>query len=116
MLVTTWGTLPHRRGANARCCALLLSTLTLVVMFSVAASALPSDPPKVSKVEPPNWWAGYDPAVMILLYGENLAGADVSVAYTGASVTKIQTQPDGKHAFVWLNLDPTAKPGNALPR
>ncbi len=95
--------------AAVRCC---FSTLTLVVMFSVAASALPSDPPQVSKVEPPNWWAGYDPAVMILLYGENLAGADVSVTYTGASVAKVQTQPDGKHAFVWLSLNPTAKPGD----
>ncbi len=88
----------------------LVSALALIFAFSVAAAALPGEP-HVSKVEPPNWWVGFQPTVMVLLYGDNLSGADISVNYPGASVAKVQAQPDGKHAFVWLKLDPETRPG-----
>ncbi len=48
---------------------------------------------------------------MVLLYGENLNAADISTEYPEVTITKVQTEPDGKHAFVWLNLGSTAKPG-----
>ena len=89
-----------------------VSALALVLSFSLATVAQAGSEPRVTKVEPPNWWAGYAPVVMVLLYGENLAGAKISVNYPGASIAKAQTQPDGKHAFVWLSLNPKAKPGN----
>ncbi|MDR3746758.1 MAG: alpha-amylase family glycosyl hydrolase [Acidobacteriota bacterium] len=88
------------------------SFLVFILLLSFTSVAQPGGAPKISKVEPPNWWAGYVPVVMVLLYGENLAGADVSVDYAGASVAKVQTERDGKHAFVWLNFDPTAEPGD----
>jgi 1,4-alpha-glucan branching enzyme len=86
----------------------------LVVALSLSLAA--GDAPHISKVEPPSWWADYVSPVMILLYGENLAGADVSVDYPGVHVDKIQTQPDGKHAFVWLSLGQGIQPGNAVLR
>ena len=86
----------------------------LVVVLSLSLAA--GDAPQISKVEPPNWWADYVSPVMILLYGENLAGADVSVDYPGVHVDKIQSQPDGKHAFVWLSLAHGLQPGNAVLR
>jgi neopullulanase len=89
-----------------------VSALALVLSFSLATVAQAGSEPRVTKVEPPNWWAGYAPVVMVLLYGENLAGANISVNYPGASIAKVQTQPDGKHAFVWLSFYPKAKPGN----
>ncbi len=89
-----------------------VSILTLVLILSFATSALPANPPKVSKIEPPNWWTRFVPTVMVLLYGENLTGADISVDYPGASVGRVQTQPDGKHAFVWLSFYPTARAGD----
>ena len=49
---------------------------------------------------------------MVLLYGENLADAKVSVTYQGVRVDKTQLQPDGKHAFVWLSIAKSAEPGN----
>jgi glycosidase len=49
---------------------------------------------------------------MFLLYGENLAGANISVDYPGTTVAKAQSQPDGKHAFVWLSFDPAIRPGD----
>ncbi len=68
--------------------------------------------PQITKVEPPNWWTGFVSPVMVLLYGENLADAKISVAYPGVRIDKTQLQPDGKHAFVWLTIAKNAKPGN----
>jgi glycosidase len=82
-----------------------------LLLLSSLAAALPGDAPRISKVEPPNWWTGFQPTVMVLLYGENLGGANVSVDYPGVSVTKVEAQPDGKHAFVWLNFKRTVQPG-----
>ncbi len=93
-----------------------VSALALVLSFSLASVAQAGSEPRVTKVEPPNWWAGYAPVVMVLFYGENLAGANISVNYPGASIAKVQTQPDGKHAFVWLSLNPKTKPGNVSIR
>ena len=97
--------------ARVRC---RVSALALVLSFSFAAAAQPGSEPHVTKIEPPNWWAGYAPVVMVLLYGENLAGANISVRYPGASIAKVQTQPDGKHAFVWLSLNPKTRPGEVV--
>jgi glycosidase len=93
-----------------------LSAAALILILSVAAAALPGSQPHVSKVEPPNWWIGFQPTVMVLLYGHNLAGANISVDYPGVSVTKVETQPDGQHVFVWLKFDPTVHPGELVMR
>src|ERR1700733_7828146 len=69
-----------------------------------ARTADAAGPPAISKVEPPNWWTNFYSPVMVLLYGENLANASISVDYSGISIPRTQAEPDGKHAFVWLDL------------
>ena len=49
---------------------------------------------------------------MILLYGENLGDAEISVSHSGVKIENTLMQPDGKHAFVWLNIAKNARPGN----
>src|SRR5580704_17181573 len=78
----------------------------------ISAPAVHDASPVVTKVEPPNWWTNYSSPIMVLLYGSNLNGAKISVDYPGVAVNKVQTQPDGKHAFVWLSLDSNVKPGS----
>ena len=68
--------------------------------------------PTITKVEPPNWWVDYVSPVMVLLYGDGLADAGVTVNYPGVTIEKVQAQPDGKHAFLWLEIANDAKPGN----
>ncbi len=91
-------------------------TLLLAMAFAGAAWGLPGGEPHVSKIEPPNWWAGFQPTVMVLLYGENLAGAKITVNDPGVSVTRSEAQPDGKHAFVWLKMDSKAGPRDVIIR
>lgn len=83
----------------------------LILLLSVA-SAFAWQPPRVNKVEPPNWWTGFVSPVMVLLYGENLSVVKISVSYPGVKIEKTQLQPDGKHAFVWLSIARTVKPGD----
>lgn len=66
----------------------------------------------VSKVEPPNWWAGLPENPMLLLYGSGLSGARVSVAYPGVRVAKVEPGNEG-YLFVWLEMSPAVKPGTA---
>lgn len=82
----------------------------LSIAFGIASFA---QVPQISKVEPPNWWADYVSPVMVLIYGDNLATAKLSVNYAGVTVQKTQIQWDGKHAFVRLAVSPKAKPGTA---
>lgn len=49
---------------------------------------------------------------MVLLYGENLNAVTITTNYAGVTIDRVQTEADAKHAFVWLNLDPAAKPGS----
>ena len=91
----------------------LITFLLVIVVLSLSALATPAGPPQVNKVEPPNWWVNFVSPVMILLYGENLDGAEISVTYPGVKVEKTQLQPEGKHALVWLSIAKDTKPGNA---
>jgi len=48
---------------------------------------------------------------MVLLYGDGLADATITVDYPGVKIQKVEPQPDGKHAFVWLEMASDAMPG-----
>jgi len=80
-----------------------------VIAFAFSISVVAQ--PLVTKVEPPNWWTGFISPIMVLLYGENLNDVKVSVSYPGIKIEKTQLQPSGKHAFVWLSVAKTTKPG-----
>ncbi len=73
--------------------------------------------PAVSKVEPPNWWTDYvfsgDGAAVRRKSQRSRASRRTIPAY---HIDKVQTEPDGKHAFVWLNIDVNAKPGTVAIR
>ena len=84
----------------------------VVAVLSASSLAARVGPPQISKVEPPNWWAHFVSPVVVLLYGENLQVAKISVSYPGVRVEKTQLQPEGKHALVWLSIAKNTKPGN----
>lgn len=85
----------------------LFAALVLLLFISGLCTAQP----QITKVEPPTWWTNYVSPVMVLLYGDGLAGANITVNYPGVTVQKVEVQPDGKHAFVWLEIASNAQPG-----
>ncbi len=86
-----------------------LKFTALLLLFLISSLCFAQQ--QVTKVEPPNWWTNYVSPVMILLYGDGLSGANITVDYHGVTVQKVEAQPDGKHAFVWLDIARSAKPG-----
>ncbi len=67
--------------------------------------------PKVLRVEPPNWWVGLKPDLMLLITGESLEGMRAKVDYPGVKVVRSKAQPGGRYLFLWLDIDASAKPG-----
>jgi len=90
----------------------LIVTSFAIAILSSLSFAAPAGQPQITKIEPPNWWVDFVSPVMVLLYGEDLNDAKISVSYPGVKIQKSQVQPDGKHVFVWLNVAKNAKPGN----
>ncbi|ABF40504.1 alpha amylase [Candidatus Koribacter versatilis Ellin345] len=87
-----------------------LSRLVAYLLFSCALFA---QAPKISKVDPPNWWANYPHSPMLLLTGENLANAKVSANYPHLKITKSESSADGRYVFVYLDEQKDLKPGTA---
>ncbi len=68
--------------------------------------------PEVTKVEPPNWWAGHSiNPVRVLLRGRNLTGARVEAAGTGLTVSRVRVNAAGTYLFADVTLAPQARPG-----
>jgi len=94
-------------------CALLTAFLP-ATLFSQERSS--ENTPRVQKVEPPNWWVGLTPDVMLLLYGKNLKPNHVSCNLREVSVSRTQASADGDYLFVWLKLAPELRSGTAICR
>ena len=69
--------------------------------------------PKITKVDPPNWWSNFPHSPMLLITGENLSNAKISVGYPQLRVTKSEGSADGHYLFVSLDEQAGAKPGTA---
>ena len=66
---------------RSRICLLLMA-----VLFTAGGLAQGSAP-KITKIDPPNWWVGL-PDPMLLVYGEGLKDAKISVKGSGAKLVK----------------------------
>jgi len=72
--------------------------------------------PVVKKVEPPNWWVGLTPDVMVLLYGKNLQATHAQCNLQEVVVDRTQSSVNGDYLFLWLKFSPQLKSGTAVCR
>ena len=80
-------------------------------------STSPTDnSPLVTKVEPPNWWLGLTPELMILLSGRHLEATGVSCNLPNLVVERTQGTAGGDYLFVWLRLGGELRSGTAVCR
>src|ERR1700675_1238692 len=106
----TWGTRPC-----------VIAGLMLIVGMLCANSlraqqSANPDAPVVKKVEPPNWWVGLTPEVMLLLSGKNLRATHVSCNLRDVIVGRTESSGEGDYLFVWLKLGPDLHSGTAVCR
>ena len=72
--------------------------------------------PSVVKVEPPNWWVGLTPDLMVLLSGKNLQATHADCNLREVVVSRTQSTADGDYLFVWLKFAPNLRSGTAVCR
>jgi glycosidase len=70
----------------------------------LAASSALAQAPSVARVDPPNWWPAM-PAPMLLIQGENLAGASITLSDPRLRVTRTTVSANGHYAQLWLAAD-----------
>src|SRR5271170_3415791 len=110
------------------CLSPSLRRITKVVVLIVALlftapvglarpQAAPSpDAPVVTKVEPPNWWIGLTPELMLLISGHKLEATHVICNLNTVHVSRTQATAGGDYLFVWLKIAPDARSGTAVCR
>ena len=72
--------------------------------------------PVVTKVEPPNWWVGLTPEVMVLVSGRGLDANKVECNLPNVIVERTQATAGGNYLFVWLKFGADLKSGTLVCR
>jgi neopullulanase len=93
-------------------------------VFVWSGSALQAGPqqktddaaPFVTKVEPPNWWVGLTPEVMLLVSGHNLEATHVSCNLPTLQVSRTEATASGNYLFIWLKIGADTRSGTAVCR
>jgi|SRR5271169_671134 len=109
----------HRHHQVSRSFWALLAAVALTISSAFLARAQePADPnaPFVRKVEPPNWWVGLTPDVVVLLSGKNLQATHAQCNLPEVVVSRTQSSIRGDYLFVWLKFLPQLKSGTAICR
>lgn len=66
----------------------------------------------VNKIDPPFWYARMqNPELQLMVYGEGIGSADVSVDYPGVSLSSTVKLESNNYLLVYLHLDKDVKPG-----
>lgn len=68
----------------------------------------------VNKIDPPFWYAGMqNPELQLMVYGEGIGNAAVSVNYPGVSLSSTVKLESNNYLLVYLKLDKDVKPGKS---
>ncbi len=84
-----------------------ISVFFLFLIFSISVFAL-----NVDRVEPMFWWVGMkNPTVQLMVHGQDIASATVSLNYPGVRIESVSRQENPNYVFVDLTISPEAKAG-----
>ncbi len=88
-----------------------LSLLVGSLLLSVSTFAAMN----VSKIDPPCWYAGMqNPELQLMVYGEGIGDAAVSVNYPGVSLSSTVRVESPNYLIVYLSLAQDVKPGKMM--
>ncbi len=86
-----------------------MKKLITIVLFFITLNVIAQE---VSRVEPPNWWAGMKSTdLQLLVYGKDISTADVSIDYAGVEIESVSKVENPNYLFVDLKIAKDVKPG-----
>jgi len=96
----------------------------MAIFIALSSAVLSASPqrkasdaaPAVTKVEPPSWWTGLTPEVMLLLSGHDLEATHVACNLPTLRVSRTQATGGGNYLFIWLKIGEGTKSGTAVCR
>ncbi len=66
----------------------------------------------INRIDPPFWYVGMNnPQLQLLVYGDGIAGADVTVNYPGVSLSSIVKLESKNYLLVYLSMEENVQPG-----
>lgn len=78
----------------------------------ISLSAMSMYAVNIDKIDPPFWYAGMkNPELQLLVYGQGIAGASVSVNYPGVSLSSVVRLESNNYLLVYLSVSPQVQPG-----
>ena len=87
-----------------------MKKLITILLFLITLNVIAQE---VSRVEPPNWWAGMKSTdLQLLVYGNDISKADVSLSYPGVDIVSVSKVENPNYLFVDLKLAKDVKPGS----
>jgi neopullulanase len=93
----------------------VLARVPAVLVAAPQADSAPNAP-VVTKVEPPNWWVGLTPDLMVLVSGHALQATKVVCNLPDVVVGRTEATQGGDYLFVWLKFGPQLRSGTAVCR
>ncbi len=91
---------------------ILKINLVLAAIFFACLSTFAQNAPKVTKVEPPNWWANHSiNPVRLLVRGENLKNAQVKSTDKSLKVSNLKENARGDYLFFDVEISKDIKVG-----
>jgi glycosidase len=93
----------------------ILSGDPAVLLAAPQAESAPIAP-AVRKVEPPNWWVGLTPDLMVLVSGRGLQATKVACNLPDVVVGRTEATHGGEYLFVWLKFGPQLRSGTVVCR
>ena len=89
--------------------AIIFITLSAIGIWANSQS----EPPSITKVEPPSWWANHSiQPVRLLVRGTNLTGARVRSSKRELVVSGVRVNSNGTYLFVDVRIGRGATPGD----
>jgi neopullulanase len=97
-------------------CALLAIAFFPVSSQSAAVpqSKETATAPAITKIEPPNWWVGLTPDLMVLLSGHRLQATRVACNLPDVVVEHTEATQGGDYLFVWVKFGPRLRSGTIV--
>ena len=88
------------------------SLFLLTFCWLLAGLSVTSAQSQVQRIEPPNWWIGMkNPALQLLVHGNNIAELQPSIDYPGVRIEQVIKVENPNYLFINLTVAKTAKAG-----